>query len=351
MQTSTETNRNQGTESAKTKGEGEIEIRCENPSSTETQIGKEISTSASNTKEESRETKTGATTGERKRKAQSGWRRQVLKRKRQKHQAETESKRTSETAVLDEKTPKGSVQGIPTAMLTETERKHTPEVYEHHDETKAVKAESPKQQGRKQPGYKIETAENGDRKYRNRTFPRMGDLCSKCHISVAAENGFGFTMPYTWCQTCKYTLNDRRYRSTLGGYLNGLYHQIRQREREGGYSVSITQKDLKDLWEIQQGKCALTQMMMLHTHDPNIPERLLLNASVDRIDSTKNYDLENIQLLCLRLNIMKGALPQSKFIQFCHEVAKVHPAPPPSLPPISVLPPAPVPPASDPMQT
>lgn len=46
------------------------------------------------------------------------------------------------------------------------------------------------------------------------------------------------------------------------------------------------------------------------------------NASLDRIDSTKGYESDNIQWLDKNINLMKLDLPESKFIELCKSVAK-----------------------------
>jgi hypothetical protein len=60
---------------------------------------------------------------------------------------------------------------------------------------------------------------------------------------------------------------------------------------------------------------------MIHTYDRNIPQRSILNASVDRIDSNGGYTHDNVQLVCVRINLMKGPLQQSTFFNMCRVVA------------------------------
>jgi hypothetical protein len=47
----------------------------------------------------------------------------------------------------------------------------------------------------------------------------------------------------------------------------------------------------------------------------------MLNASVDRIDSDGGYTPDNVQLVCVRVNLMKGPLDQSMFFRMCHVIA------------------------------
>ena len=41
------------------------------------------------------------------------------------------------------------------------------------------------------------------------------------------------------------------------------------------------------------------------------------NISVDRIDSNKHYSIDNIQLVCVKINIIKWDLPLDEFIKTC----------------------------------
>jgi hypothetical protein len=46
------------------------------------------------------------------------------------------------------------------------------------------------------------------------------------------------------------------------------------------------------------------------------------NVSIDRIDSTKGYTIDNVQLVCVVLNIAKSNLPQNDYIDWCKKVAE-----------------------------
>ena len=45
------------------------------------------------------------------------------------------------------------------------------------------------------------------------------------------------------------------------------------------------------------------------------------NLSIDRIDSFKGYEKDNIQLVDKRINMMKGSLSNEEFIELCTKVA------------------------------
>lgn len=62
--------------------------------------------------------------------------------------------------------------------------------------------------------------------------------------------------------------------------------------------------------ELQQGKCNLTGLTM-HPHGPDADPNLL--PSVDRIDSSRHYELDNIQVVCRFINFWKGASDNAEF--------------------------------------
>lgn len=44
--------------------------------------------------------------------------------------------------------------------------------------------------------------------------------------------------------------------------------------------------------------------------------------SIDRIDSSKNYENDNVQLVDKRINMMKGSLSNEEFVNLCTKVAE-----------------------------
>lgn len=76
------------------------------------------------------------------------------------------------------------------------------------------------------------------------------------------------------------------------------------------------------IWQQQNGKCALTGIPMTYKFYEG---RVNSNLSIDRIDSTKGYTKDNIQLVCMAANQMKNDLPQEEFLNMCKLViSKLH---------------------------
>lgn len=74
-------------------------------------------------------------------------------------------------------------------------------------------------------------------------------------------------------------------------------HKAKNPER---FKVEVTPEFLHRLWDSQQGRCAITNMVMTHRFNS------LKSVSIDRIDSDKGYVEGNIQLVCRWVNLAKG---------------------------------------------
>ena len=79
-------------------------------------------------------------------------------------------------------------------------------------------------------------------------------------------------------------------------------------------TVEINEDDIWDLYLLQDKKCALTGLpITLHKNDK-------INSSIDRIDSTKGYTKDNIQLVLKEVNKIKMNLSQSRFYELCKTI-------------------------------
>lgn len=83
---------------------------------------------------------------------------------------------------------------------------------------------------------------------------------------------------------------------------------------------NVTNDDLDFIMESQSFKCNLTGRMLSYGYiDLNE-----YTASIDRIDSSKHYTKDNIQILNKNVNMCKQSLNQTEFIQLCKEVANAN---------------------------
>lgn len=89
------------------------------------------------------------------------------------------------------------------------------------------------------------------------------------------------------------------------------------RAKKKGWVVDFDKAYLKELWEKQEGKCAVTQISMTFKL---FTGRVPTNMSVDRIDSEKGYIKGNIQLVCMAVNQMKSDMDMETLLYFCREI-------------------------------
>jgi hypothetical protein len=148
-----------------------------------------------------------------------------------------------------------------------------------------------------------------------------GKVCSKCSVDkpfgefpVHKKTYDGFD---SWCKQCR-----REYRYEVKQSLDSFFRQkltcIRDDKRK--IFSDLTLQQLIDLWNKQNGKCAISGSQM--SHQRNKRQHNMSNCSVDRIDSSKDYTLNNIQLVCWTVNRMKGENTQEELIKWCIQIIK-----------------------------
>lgn len=88
-------------------------------------------------------------------------------------------------------------------------------------------------------------------------------------------------------------------------------------------SFELDPKDLDNVLEQQNFQCKLSGIPISL---PKNSDEFLLDrewtASVDRIDSSKNYTKDNIQFVHKDINKMKMNLSQKQFIEYCRAVSQ-----------------------------
>ena len=71
---------------------------------------------------------------------------------------------------------------------------------------------------------------------------------------------------------------------------------------------------LEGLYNKQEGKCAISGVVMTHIYGQG---KTPTNISIDRIDSSKEYSEDNVQLVCYTVNIMKNTLTLEELKDWC----------------------------------
>ena len=94
-----------------------------------------------------------------------------------------------------------------------------------------------------------------------------------------------------------------------------LFRQIRKNADSRKIEVDIDLEYLKELYDSQAGKCAISGIEM--TYDSYTSN----NISPDRIDTRIGYVKGNIHLVCNIINIMKWDFGLNDFLQMCKVVS------------------------------
>lgn len=104
-------------------------------------------------------------------------------------------------------------------------------------------------------------------------------------------------------------------------YLSDLYSRTKKvaarkfgRKNARPLDFNITKQDLIDLWDKQNGRCAVTGVIMKHKWNS------VRSASLDRIDSGKGYVQGNVHLVCQFVNLGKGSHSLSDVVDFLDEI-------------------------------
>lgn len=99
---------------------------------------------------------------------------------------------------------------------------------------------------------------------------------------------------------------------------SSFFKQIRWSGINRNIKFDLTIEDLWNLFLKQNKKCALTGLDLTF---PKFALDTSYNISLDRIDSSKGYTLDNIQWVDKRINFMKITLKNDEFIKLCKLVA------------------------------
>ena len=97
------------------------------------------------------------------------------------------------------------------------------------------------------------------------------------------------------------------------------YFKNNAKRRNISWSEELTIEYLYELLLKQNKKCALTGLDIDLTESRNNSNVAFefMTASLDRIDSSKGYEPNNVQWVHKDINRLKWAFPQSKFIELC----------------------------------
>lgn len=139
---------------------------------------------------------------------------------------------------------------------------------------------------------------------------RCGTVCwCRPYLIISKEKCF-------CCKSCAQLGQRNSYQGTRDipkTLLCTLKHCAKKRHlKDGGIPVEITLDDLQIQWDKQKGICALSGLSI----------GIGMNASVDRINSSLGYTVDNIQFVDKRINKMKMDIDEETFKFLCGCVSR-----------------------------
>lgn len=164
------------------------------------------------------------------------------------------------------------------------------------------------------------------KKHWNNTFTKL--LCSTCqeylNLSNFNKNKDKVHRDYhdSSCKKCKVEKSKKRrmQRYNADPLERLLVERIagaRDRAKRKNIYFDLEVDSIKKMWELQDGKCALSGIKMTHVMGEG---RTPTNISIDQIEASKGYTINNIQLVCMAVNQMKSDLTNEELLLFCNGV-------------------------------
>ena len=116
----------------------------------------------------------------------------------------------------------------------------------------------------------------------------------------------------------------QKFINSFSRYITKLYLGIKKTTKN--IQLSITENDIKDLYTEQEGKCKLSGKQMTHIDYQGIDvnEITKWNISISKIDPTKYYTKDNIQLICNVVNTIKNNMVNDELLLLCDNIAKTN---------------------------
>jgi hypothetical protein len=113
------------------------------------------------------------------------------------------------------------------------------------------------------------------------------------------------------CRSCKHLARNESISRTVSSYLKHLIVQSKSVRKKQGYDYELTIDDLLQIYDNQDGRCAITGAFMFWKK--NAVEMRDINMSIDRKDNNKGYTKDNVQLVCYRINMLRGGMDLDRF--------------------------------------
>jgi hypothetical protein len=116
---------------------------------------------------------------------------------------------------------------------------------------------------------------------------------------------------------------ENRILTKEGRLLKSMKEFCRRIRRRKHFDKEILPEELLTIWENQNGKCIYTGVSLVLPFS-NRYSKVTKNykASIDRIDSTKPYAIDNVQFVSITINNLKSDMPEADVNEFLSIISK-----------------------------
>jgi hypothetical protein len=157
---------------------------------------------------------------------------------------------------------------------------------------------------------RIRLSEVGIKKLENK---KWSAACPKCNREIIYTSSQAAKRRRLSKNGCKKCFNPLKFNHPENQIIN--YSSFKMFEKGAkcrGLEWNLKYEDVCGLWN---GKCALSNMSLVD--GPNYKR----TWSLDRIENSKGYTIDNIRIIHKKLNVMRGAMDNDDFINYCIAVA------------------------------
>lgn len=124
------------------------------------------------------------------------------------------------------------------------------------------------------------------------------------------------------CPSCKANQNKQarsnyNNKTKLIKVLQARWFGAKDRALNKNIPFTITKEDLLNLWNKQNGLCAISKIPMTYELDAG---RVFSNVSIDQICPGVGYTIDNIQLVCMAVNQLKSDFEMDTVLYLCKQI-------------------------------
>lgn len=140
---------------------------------------------------------------------------------------------------------------------------------------------------------------------------------------LSCEAGFAEARQYRDKIKAEFGVEVETYRRGLSveNYLKAALKDAKRRAKSCGRDLDLDLEFLLALFKKQGGRCALSNRV-LTWYSGKGRHQSFHNISLDRIDSSKGYLKENVQIVCYMVNLMKNRLTKEELLEWSRDMVK-----------------------------